>query len=115
MIWSIDIELDELVAESKSGDGTSGNEQQKSSEKDKQVVADLVKKLLVRKVLSNLVCDTEEFSRRPPGLSNQVLVERGSIVAWFSLQVLALTSHTGTSARFERERVSCWFVSNSHV
>lgn len=59
MIWSIDIELDELVAESKSGDGTSGNEQQKNGEKDKQAVADLVKKLLVCKVFSDLVRDTE--------------------------------------------------------
>lgn len=47
MIWSIDIELDELVAESKSCESTSGNEYQKNSERDKHVVADLVKKLLV--------------------------------------------------------------------
>ena len=47
MIWSIDIELDELVAESKSGESTSGNEHQKNGETDKQVVADLVKRLLV--------------------------------------------------------------------
>ena len=55
MIWSIDIELDELVTESKSSEGTSGNENQKSGEKDKQVVADLVKKLLVREVFGCFV------------------------------------------------------------
>lgn len=115
MIWSIDIELDELVAESKSSDGTSGNGHQKGGEKDKQVVADLVKKLLVRKVFSDLVCDTERVSPRPPELSNQVLAEKGSIVAWSSLPVLALTSYTGTSARFERGRVFCRFISISRV
>jgi len=55
MIWSIDIELDELVAESKFGEGGSGNEH----EKDKQVVADLVKKLLVCGLFSGLVCGTK--------------------------------------------------------
>ena len=47
MIWSIDIELDELVVEAKSSEGTSGDEQQRNGERDKQAVADLVKKLLV--------------------------------------------------------------------
>jgi len=55
MIWSIDIELDELVMESKSSEGTSGNEHQRNGEKDKQVVADLVKKLLVREAFNSFV------------------------------------------------------------
>ena len=111
MIWSIDIQLDELAAESRSGEGTLGNEYYKNSEKDKQVVADLVKKLLVCKVLNRFVRDTEQFSRRPLELFNQVLAERGSTVAWFSLPVLVLTNHTGTSARSERGRVFCQFIS----
>ena len=77
MIWSIDIQLDELAAESRSSEGTLGNDYYKNGEKDKQVVADLVKKLLVCKVLSRLVRDTEQFSRRPLELFNQVLAERG--------------------------------------
>ena len=60
MIWSIDIELDELVMESKSSEGTSGNEHQRNNEKDKQVVADLVKKLLVCVVFRSFVSHTED-------------------------------------------------------
>ena len=108
MIWSIDMELDELVAESKSGDGTSGNECQKNGEKDKQVVADLVKKLLVCGVIRSLVRGTENASSRPPELFNQGPAESDSIVAWSSLPVLALTSRTGTSVKSERGRVFCW-------
>jgi hypothetical protein len=115
MIWSIDIELDELVVESKSSEGTSGNEHQRCGEKDKQVVADLVKKLLVCEVFSRSVCHTEQFPHRPPELSNQVLAERGSTVAWFSLLVLALTSRTGTSVKFERGPAFCWFVSTLRI
>lgn len=55
MIWSIDIGLDELVAESKLGEGASGIEDQKNAEKDKQVVADLVKKLLVCDLTSGFI------------------------------------------------------------
>jgi THO complex subunit 2 len=51
MLWSIDIELDELVAESKSSETTTANEHQKDGEKDKQAVADLVRKLLVCEML----------------------------------------------------------------
>ena len=54
MIWSIDMELDELIAESKSSEGTLVNGHQKNGEKDKQVVADLVKKLLVRGIAQEL-------------------------------------------------------------
>lgn len=54
MIWSIDMELDELVAESKFSEGASGSEHQKNGERDKQGVADLVKKLLVCKVFIRL-------------------------------------------------------------
>lgn len=43
MIWSIDVELDELVVEAKFNETTSGK-----GERDKQVVAELVKRLLVR-------------------------------------------------------------------
>lgn len=50
MIWSIDVELDELVVEAKFSEATSGNEHQKNGERDKQVVAELVKRLLVREV-----------------------------------------------------------------
>lgn len=114
MIWSIDIELDELVTESKSSEGTSGNEQQKNGEKDKQVVADLVKKLLVREVISGFVRGVEQFSRRPPESFNQAPAERGSIVVWFLLPASVLTSRTGTSAKSERGRVSCWFSSTLH-
>jgi len=115
MIWSIDIELDELVAESKSSEGASGNEHQRNSEKDKQVVADLVKKLLVCRVFSSFVRHTERFSPRPPELSNQVHAERDLTVAWFLLLVLALTSRTGTSVRFERGRAFCWFISTLRI
>jgi len=55
MIWSIDMELDELVVESKSSEGTFGNERREGAEKDKQVVADLVKKLLVCAAASSFV------------------------------------------------------------
>lgn len=66
MLWSIDIELDELVAESKSGEATSGNEHQKDGEKDKQVVAELVRKLLVCQVLnpSPVALNTSPAGRR---------------------------------------------------
>ena len=111
MVWSIDIELNELAAEPKSNEGASGNEHQKNSEKDKQVVADLVKKLLVREVFSSFVRHTEQFSRSPQELSNQVLAERGSTAAWFSLLVLALISRTGTSVKFGRGRAFCWSIS----
>lgn len=63
MIWSIDIELDELVMESKSSESTSGNEHQRNGEKDKQVVADLVKKLLVREAFNSFVCDAKILSQ----------------------------------------------------
>ena len=109
MIWSIDIELDELVVESRYSEGTLGNEHQKNSERDKQAVADLVKKLLVCDVACSFVHNTEQLSYRSPELSSQVPAERGSIVAWFSLPVLVLTSRTGTSERSERGRVFCWF------
>ena len=109
MIWSIDIGLDELVAESKSGEGALGIEHQKNAEKDKQVLADLVKKLLVCDSTSGFVCGTKQFSCRPLELSSQDPAEKGSIIVWFSLPVLVLTSHTGTNARSERGRAFCWF------
>ncbi|KAF9647035.1 hypothetical protein BDM02DRAFT_2819645 [Thelephora ganbajun] len=56
MVWSIDIELDESVAESKSSEGTSGIEHQKNREKDKQVVADLVKRLLAAGIVQPSPC-----------------------------------------------------------
>ena len=115
MIWSIDIELDELVAESRSCEGAEEIEQQKNGEKDKQVVADLVKKLLVCGVVSGFVCGTKNLFCRPPELYNQDPAEKGSIVAWFSLLVLASTSRTGTNARSGRGRVFCWFDSTLPV
>ena len=83
MLWSIDIELDELVAESKSSESTLGNEQQKDGENDKQAVADLVRKLLVCEVLECFVDCTKRFSfsQRLPESFNQVLAENGSILA----------------------------------
>ena len=108
MIWSIDMELDEVVAESRSSEGTN---HQKNGEKDKQAVADLVKKLLVREMGCGTVCGTTHSSCRPPESFNQVPAERDSIVVWFLLPVLVLTSRTGTSARSERGRVFCWFNS----
>ena len=109
MIWSIDIGLDELVAESKYGEGASGDEHQNNAERDKQVVADLVKKLLVCDSTRGFVCDTKQLSRRPLELFSQDPAEKGSIIVWFSLPVLVLTSHTGTNARSERGQVFCWF------
>jgi len=107
MIWSIDMELDELVVELKSSECMPGNERREGGEKDKQVVADLVKKLLVCVVTSSFVHDTKQFLCRLPELFNRVLVEKGSIVAWFSLPVLVSTNRIGTSARSERGRVFC--------
>jgi len=109
MIWSIDIGLDELVAESKYGEGDSGTEHQNHAEKDKQVVADLVKKLLVCDLTGGFVCDTKQSSCRPLELFSRDLAEKGSIIVWFSLPVLVLTSRTGTNARFERGQAFCWF------
>lgn len=105
MIWSIDIELDELVVESRSSESTS---HQKNGEKDKQVLADLVKKLLVRKMTCSFVRGAEQLHCRPSESFNQVLVERGLIVAWYLPQALVLTSRTGISARSERGRAFCW-------
>jgi hypothetical protein len=68
MLWSIDIELDEFVADSKSTESTSGNGHQKDGEKDKQAVADLVRKLLVRQVLEYSACYAKCFP--PPGCRN---------------------------------------------
>ena len=115
MIWSIDMELDELVADSKSGEGTSGNQHQRSGEKDKHVVADLVKKLLVCEMFRRLARDTEQLSCRLPELLNLALAESGSIVAWFSPRALVSTNRTGTSVRSGRGRVFCWFDSTLRV
>ena len=60
MSWAIDVKLNELVVESKSSEGVLGNEQQKNGEKDKQVVADLVKKPLVYEVIPGLIRDTDD-------------------------------------------------------
>lgn len=107
MLWSIDMELDELVAESKSCEAISENGHKKDGEKDKLAVADLVRKLLVRGVLEYFVGYVNQFSRRPPGSCNQVHAENGSIVALFTLPVLVLISRIGTSAKFARGRVFC--------
>ena len=109
MIWSIDIGLDELVAESKSGEGASGIEHQRNAEKDKQAVADLVKKLLVGYPTSVFACGTKQWSRRPLESSSQDPAEKGSIIVWFSLPVLVSTSRTGTNAKSERGQAFCWF------
>ena len=50
IIWSIDIQLDELVLEAKSTEASSGSEHQRNGEKDKQAVAELVRRLLVREI-----------------------------------------------------------------
>lgn len=82
MIWSVDIGLDELVVESKSSESTSENERQKNGERDKQTVADLVKKLLVSgKRLSTVVRGAERVSYRLPESFNQVLAGKDLIVA----------------------------------
>lgn len=69
MLWSIDIELDELVAESKSSESTSRNVHQKGGERDKQTVADLVRRLLV--------CNILEMFRR---FRSTVLLQAAEIV-----------------------------------
>lgn len=107
MLWSIDIELDELVAEAKASEATVGNEHQKDGEKDKQVVADLVRKLLVCEPLESFLARTKRSSHRPPGSFSQVRAESGSTVAWFTLPVSVLTSRTGTNAKFERGPAFC--------
>ena len=109
MLWSIDIELDELVAESKASESTSGGEHQKDGEKDKQVVADLVRKLLVCQPFQCFVPCTEPFSPRRLESFNLVLAESVLIVASFMPPVLVSTNRTGTSAKFERGRVYCWY------
>jgi len=103
------------VAESKFGESASEIEQQKNGEKDKQVVADLVKKLLVCDATGGFVCDTKHLYCRPPELFSQEPAEKGSIIAWYSLPVLVSTNLTGTNARSERERVFCWFDSTLPV
>jgi hypothetical protein len=115
MIWSIDMELDELVADSKSSEGTSGNQHQRNGEKDKHVVADLVKKLLVCEIFHRLACDTERLSCRLPELFNLALAESGSIVVWSLPRASVSTNHTGTSVRSGRGRVFCWFDSTLPV
>jgi hypothetical protein len=112
MTRSIDIELDELVVEAKSSEGASGNEQQRNGERDKQAVADLVKKILVCEytVVSSLALNSPP---RLPEFFNQVLAEKGSTLAWFTLPVLVFAGLTGTSAKFERGPAFCWFNSTS--
>ena len=58
-----------------------------------------------------VVYGTEQLSLRPPESFNQVLAERGWIVAWSMLPVLVSTSRNGTSAKFERGQVFCRFHS----